>query len=57
MPLTMKPNFEDLSCEMIFGQEAPSREGDEAFKQPCFVHHCSALEAKMEQEPKPCRQL
>jgi hypothetical protein len=20
LPLTMKPNFEDLSCEMIFGQ-------------------------------------
>ncbi|KAF5840579.1 hypothetical protein DUNSADRAFT_16242 [Dunaliella salina] len=57
MPLHMKPNFEDLSCEMIFGQEPPSHEDDEAFKQPCFVHHCSALETKMAQEPKPCRKL
>ena len=36
MPLTMEPNFEDLSCRMIFGQRPPEPEDDQAFKQPCF---------------------
>lgn len=37
LPLTMKPNFEDLSCEMIFGQLPPPIEKDEAYLQPCFA--------------------
>ena len=37
LPLTMKPNFEDLSCELIFGQQPPELADDEAFSQPCFV--------------------
>nr|AFI78792.1 putative D27 protein [Chlorokybus atmophyticus] len=37
MPLTMKPNFDDLSCEMIFGQVPPPIEEDEARAQPCFA--------------------
>ncbi|KAI4319483.1 hypothetical protein MLD38_033074 [Melastoma candidum] len=36
MPVNMVPNFEDMSCEMIFGQEAPPVEDDPAFKQPCY---------------------
>ncbi|CAM6109791.1 unnamed protein product [Calypogeia fissa] len=36
MPLTMEPNFEDLSCKMIFGQAPPSLEADPALKQGCF---------------------
>ena len=36
LPLTMKPNFDDLSCEMIFGQLPPPLEQDEAYLQPCF---------------------
>jgi hypothetical protein len=36
IPLTMKPNFEDLSCQMIFGQIPPSREADDAYQQPCL---------------------
>jgi len=36
MPLTMEPNFEDLSCRMIFGQRPPEPEDDQAFRQPCF---------------------
>ena len=36
IPLTMKPNFEDLSCQMIFGQIPPLPEIDEAHQQPCL---------------------
>ncbi|KAH8964382.1 hypothetical protein BDL97_04G064400 [Sphagnum fallax] len=36
MPLTMEPNFEDLSCEMIFGQIPPRPEDDPALRQGCF---------------------
>ncbi|KAI4341756.1 hypothetical protein MLD38_026441 [Melastoma candidum] len=36
MPVNMVPNFEDMSCEMVFGQEAPPVEDDPAFKQPCY---------------------
>nr|CAB3491883.1 unnamed protein product [Digitaria exilis] len=34
----MSPNFEDMSCEMIFGQQPP--EDDPALKQPCFRTKC-----------------
>ncbi|TVU25079.1 hypothetical protein EJB05_27558, partial [Eragrostis curvula] len=40
MPVYMSPNFEDMSCEMIFGQEPP--EDDPALKQPCFATKCIA---------------
>ncbi|KAJ1276065.1 hypothetical protein BS78_05G185400 [Paspalum vaginatum] len=36
----MSPNFEDMSCEMIFGQQPP--EDDPALKQPCFQTKCIA---------------
>ncbi|KAL6841606.1 hypothetical protein ACP4OV_028545 [Aristida adscensionis] len=37
----MSPNdFEDMSCEMIFGQQPP--EDDPALKQPCFRSKCIA---------------
>ena len=45
LPLTMTPNFEDLSCEMIFGQQAPVLEADSCFNQPCFAHQCKIGEA------------
>lgn len=40
IPLTMTPNFEDLSCKMIFGQMPTDPELDEAFTQPCLAHQC-----------------
>lgn len=40
LPLTMNPNFEDMSCEMIYGQLPPPIEEDPAFKQPCFSTIC-----------------
>ncbi|XP_020981393.2 beta-carotene isomerase D27, chloroplastic-like [Arachis duranensis] len=36
MPVTMVPNFDDMSCEMIFGQDPPLLIDDPALKQPCY---------------------
>lgn len=37
MPLTMKPNFEDFSCEMVFGLKPPPLEEDEVMQAPCIA--------------------
>ena len=42
MPLTMKPNFEDLSCDMIFGEAPPPIQEDQVMLQPCFSDCASA---------------
>ncbi|KAE9463999.1 hypothetical protein C3L33_04139, partial [Rhododendron williamsianum] len=36
VPVIMVPNFDDMSCEMVFGQEPPATAEDPAFKQPCY---------------------
>lgn len=41
LPLTMIPNFEDMSCDMVYGQVPPSFEDDPVSKQPCFTDICS----------------
>jgi hypothetical protein len=41
IPLTMTPNFEDLSCEMVFGQPPPALETEAAYQQPCLQDQCS----------------
>ena len=41
LPLTMVPNFEDLSCDMLYGQMPPPLEQDEAYLEPCFSKHCN----------------
>eukprot|EP00878_Enallax_costatus_P007865 GHUV01008230.1.p1 GENE.GHUV01008230.1~~GHUV01008230.1.p1 ORF type:complete len:294 (+),score=80.49 GHUV01008230.1:154-1035(+) len=51
MPLTMNPNFEDLSCDMVFGQAPPPLEQDPVYTQACFVPQCS-LAASVEPCPK-----
>ncbi|KAF6161797.1 hypothetical protein GIB67_008558 [Kingdonia uniflora] len=40
MPFNMVPNFEDMSCKMIFGQEPPASSEDPAMKQPCYKILC-----------------
>ncbi len=41
MPLTMKPNFEDYSCDMVFGLTPPPVDEDEGtLQQPC-LQECS----------------
>jgi len=53
LPLTMNPNFEDLSCEMIFGQAPPPIEEDKIYTQPCFANQCAIGEPG----PEPCPKL
>ena len=36
MKMTMKPNFQDCSCEMFFGVTPPPKEEDDAYGEPCF---------------------
>jgi hypothetical protein len=40
IPLTMTPNFEDLSCEMVFGQLPPPLETEDCYHQPCLTDQC-----------------
>jgi Beta-carotene isomerase D27-like, C-terminal len=40
IPLTMTPNFEDLSCKMVFGQIPTPPETDAAYHQPCLQQQC-----------------
>lgn len=40
LPLTMKPDFEDLSCEMVFGEAPPPIYLDEVYNEPCFTKNC-----------------
>lgn len=44
IPLTMTPNFEDLSCDMIFGQVPPPLETEDAYRQPC-LQDCTVTSA------------
>lgn len=41
IPLTMTPNFDDLSCTMVFGQLPPAFDRDEALREPC-LSECDA---------------
>ncbi|XP_057430439.1 beta-carotene isomerase D27, chloroplastic [Lotus japonicus] len=43
LPLTMIPNFEDMSCEMVYGQAPPPFEEDPVSKQPCYAKICSVV--------------
>ncbi|XP_021289593.1 beta-carotene isomerase D27, chloroplastic [Herrania umbratica] len=52
LPLTMTPNFEDMSCEMIYGQFPPALEEDPASKQPCFADMCSMADPSSSVCPK-----
>lgn len=51
IPLTMTPNFEDLSCTMVFGQTPVPAHLDEAFNQSCLTE-CSAGTATESACPK-----
>lgn len=52
IPLTMIPNFEDFSCEMVFGQSPPPLETEAAYTQPCLVQQCSMAGANTQPCPK-----
>ena len=42
LPVYLKPNFEDNSCEMMFGVCPPKDEDDPAYKEKCYSS-CSAM--------------
>ena len=52
IPLTMTPNFEDLSCQMIFGQIAPTPATDPAYNQPCLDGQCPTARLTIAPCPK-----
>ena len=51
-PLTMTPNFEDLSCEMVFGQVPPPLETEPAYLQPCLASQCAIAKPEAASCPK-----
>eukprot|EP00897_Mesotaenium_endlicherianum_P000883 jgi/Mesen1/10796/ME000092S10287 len=51
LPLTMTPNFEDMSCEMVFGQMPPPLEQDPALQQPCYAAICTMADAQASKCP------
>jgi Beta-carotene isomerase D27-like, C-terminal len=53
IPLTMTPNFEDLSCKMIFGRTPDLPANDDAYRQPCLQQQCPTAIAIA----APCPQL
>lgn len=58
VPLTMEPNFEDLSCQFKFGVAPPPREEDEAIRTPCLTICKSASRAPAAlQEQQGCPQV
>jgi len=52
IPLTMTPNFEDYSCEMVFGQMAPPLETEAAYTQPCLLTKCETASPYSQACPK-----
>ncbi len=53
IPLTMTPNFEDFSCEMVFGKFPPPFATEAAFHQPCLPDTCSQAMASNSSQPCP----
>jgi Beta-carotene isomerase D27-like, C-terminal len=52
IPLTMTPNFEDLSCDMVFGQAPPAIEDEPIYHQPCLMTQCPTAEPRAAACPK-----
>lgn len=52
IPLTMTPDFEDLSCQMVFGQNPPPLETEEASIHPCLQTYCPTAINSLQPCPK-----
>ena len=52
IPLTMTPNFEDFSCEMVFGKIPPPLEEEEIYNQSCLPKHCIVSKTELVPCPK-----
>ncbi|EFN57026.1 hypothetical protein CHLNCDRAFT_57404 [Chlorella variabilis] len=57
LPLTMDPNFEDLSCEMVFGRAPPPVELDKVYSQPCFTKQCNLGTVSSKNLSQPCPKI
>jgi Beta-carotene isomerase D27-like, C-terminal len=45
IPVTMTPNFEDMSCDMVFGQIPSPLHEEAAYQQPCLVNQCGVMQS------------
>ncbi|PSN18868.1 DUF4033 domain-containing protein [filamentous cyanobacterium CCP5] len=52
IPLTMTPNFEDFSCEMVFGHMPPPLETEAASQQACLANQCEMAQPTEQICPK-----
>lgn len=52
IPVTMTPNFDDFSCDMVFGKLAPPIEKDPAYNQECLLTHCLTAKSNSDSCPK-----
>ncbi len=52
IPLTMTPNFEDFSCEMVFGQPPPPLQTEAAYNEPCLKDQCPTAQSAIAPCPK-----
>lgn len=52
IPLTMTPNFDDYSCEMVFGKVPPPLNSEAAARQPCLTNACPVAHSGAEPCPK-----
>lgn len=52
IPLTMTPNFEDFSCEMVFGKMPIPLQEDTVYHQPCLPNHCTVAKTELIPCPK-----
>lgn len=48
IPVTLTPNFEDLSCDMVFGQIPPPLSSEAVYDQACLVDQCEAAQQRNE---------
>jgi len=55
LPLTIRPNFEDKSCEFCFGLTPPPIKEDPTYLQPCHVR-CPTAKLS-DDEVLPCHKL
>ncbi len=51
IPLTMTPNFEDMSCEMVFGQPPPALKTEDVAQHPC-LSDCPSRHVTVESCPQ-----
>lgn len=52
IPLTMTPNFEDFSCEMVFGAPPPELSTEDCYQTPCLANECTMATANGQPCPK-----